>query len=426
MLETYFVKPQTVDRVRGSWIGGEIERYVGWLAEHGYRPRVVLRRVPLLAAFGEFARRRGARTVEDLPAHVDTFVGERVDAHRRPGDGGAAHRRLATFAKEIRGPIEQMLEVVLPGYEGSGRRRLADPFVGVTPEFFEYLVAERGLRPATLGHYRHHLRRFAAYLVGVGVRRLDELSPALLSAFVAERTGSGLAKTSIRDTCGVLRVFLRYAHREGLIGRDLARAVEWPQVYRLSTIPRSIAWDDVGRVLGAVDRRTTAGRRDYAILLLLVTYGLRAREVAGLTLDDIDWKRERLAVPERKAGHATAFPLSSTVGAALVDYLKRGRPETADRHIFFRAVAPVRPIGAAAVSSCAGHYLRAAGIRVPRPGSHTLRHTAVQRLVDADFALKTIGDFVGHRSTASTEIYAKVAVEALRKVALGDGEEVLG
>ena len=244
--------------------------------------------------------------------------------------GPVGQPRLAKFAKEFRGPIEQMLEVVLPGYEGSGRRHLADPFVGVTPEFFEYLVAERGLRPATLAHYRHHLRRFAAYLVGVGVRRLDELSPALLSAFVAERTGSGLAKTSVRDTCGVLRVFLRYAHREGLVGRDLRATVEWPQVYRLSTIPRSIAWSDVALVLGAVDRRTVAGRRDYAILLLLVTYGLRAGEVAGLTLDDIDWKRERLAVPERKAGHSTAFPLSGAVGGALSTICGRAgrRPPT--------------------------------------------------------------------------------------------------
>ena len=94
--------------------------------------------------------------------------------------------------------------------------------------------------------------------------------------------------------------------------------------------------------------------------------------------------------------------------------------------MFFRAVAPVEPIGPAAVSARARHYLLKAGIEVPRPGSHTLRHTCVQRLVDADFALKTIGDFIGHRSAQSTEIYAKVAVEPLRQVVLGgDGEEVL-
>lgn len=93
--------------------------------------------------------------------------------------------------------------------------------------------------------------------------------------------------------------------------------------------------------------------------------------------------------------------------------------------MFFRAAAPLRPIGHAAVSGRARHYLLKAGIDVPRPGSHTLRHSAAQRLVDADFDLKTIGDFMGHRSARSTEIYTKVAVEALREVALGDGETVV-
>lgn len=422
MLEAYFVKPQTVDRVRASWIGPEIESYVAWLTDHGYRARTVLHRVPVLVAFADFARRRGAETIPELPEHVEAFVAAQLAQRRARRVDGRARPELA---KELRGPVEQLLRVALPGYTGSGRRHLADPFVEPTPGFFEYLVAERGLRPDTLDHYRHYLHRFEAYLAGIGVRTLDELSPALLSAFVAERAGSGLAKTSIRDTCGVLRVFLRYAHREGLLRSELAKTVEWPQVYRLSTIPRSIAWDDVGKVLGAVDRRTAGGKRDYAILLLLVTYGLRGREVVALTLEDVDWRRERLAIRERKAGHATAFPLSTAVGAALLDYLQHGRPKTDDRHVFFRSMAPLRPIGTAAVTGCAKRYLLAAGVEVPRPGSHTLRHTVVQRLVDADFPLKTIGDFVGHRSAASTEIYAKVAVEALRRVALGDGEEAL-
>jgi integrase/recombinase XerD len=205
----------------------------------------------------------------------------------------------------------------------------------------------------------------------------------------------------------------------------LSGAIDGPQVYRLSSIPRSISWEEVGRVLAGVDRRTPCGKRDWAILMLLVTYGLRSREVAALKLDDIDWRRERLAVPERKAGHSTAFPLSASVGEALVDYLRHGRPQTDERRVFFRALAPVVPMSADGVSGRARHYLLKAGIDVPRPGSHTLRHTCVQRLVDADFALKTIGDFVGHRSAKSTEIYTKVAVEQLRQVALGDGEEVL-
>jgi len=313
---------------------------------------------------------------------------------------------------------------VVSGFVATGRSQFAQPFADIAPDFFSYLVQERGLRPTTLYSYRHHLDRFQGYLRRIGVVSVQEISPVILSGHIVERAASGLARSTVREDAGVLRVFLRYLHREGLTATDLSDAVGWPQVYRKSTIPRSISWDAVNQVLAGVDRRTRAGRRDYAILLL-VTYGLRAREVAALTLDDIDWKRDRLAIPERKAGHSTAFPLSPIVGEAILDYLRDGRPETTDRHVFFRAVAPHQPIGPAAVSSRARHFLLQAGISVPRPGSHTLRHSAVQRLVDANLDLKTIGDFIGHRSPRSTEVYAKVDVEALRQVALGDGEDVL-
>lgn len=419
MLEQYFIKPATIDRIRGSWIAAGIEAYLAWLVQQGYSTKTIWRRVPIAFAFGEFARARGAKAVGDLPAHVEAFVADRIATH------DARTGTTRPMAKEFRGPVEQLLTVALSGFEPTGRPHHAQPFADVAPGFFDYLVEERGLRPASVLGYRHHLDRFEAYLRRIGVASIGELSPTILSAFVIERAGAGLAKSTVRDGVGAVRVFLRYAHREGILPSDLSATVEWPQVYRLSNIPRSISWDDVNRVLAGVERRTEAGRRDYAILLLLVTYGLRGREVAALTLDDIDWKRDRLAIPERKAGHSTAFPLSAVVGEALVDYLQHGRPATTDRHVFFRAAAPRRPIGAAAVSSLARHYLLKAGVDVPRPGSHTLRHSAVQRLVDANFDLKTIGDFVGHRSPRSTEVYAKVAVEALREVALGDGEAVL-
>lgn len=421
MLEKYFRKPDTVDRVRACWIGAEIERYVDWLDEQGYSARSVWHRVPIVVRFGECARDRGAGALEDLPVHVDAFVTRWAARQHRAHPRGDQRR----VGREVRGPIEQLLRLAIPGFDGRGRPHRPAPFAEAVPGFFDYLATERGLRPASMYAYRHHLDRFEDYLARIGMRELGDLSPTVLSAYVIDRSGAGLAKTTVRQTCGVRRVFLRYAYREGALRRDLSDTVEWPQVYRLSDIPRSISWAEVETVLAGVDRRTPRGKRDFAILLLLVTYGLRGREVAALTLDDIDWKRERLAVPERKAGHSTAFPLSASVGEALVAYLRHGRPQTTDRHVFFRAVAPVRPVGAAAVSSCARYYLLKAGIEVARPGSHTLRHTCVQRLVDTDFALKTIGDFVGHREASSTEIYAKVAVEPLRQVALGDGEEVL-
>ena len=246
MLESYFVKPYTVDRIRASWIGPEIERYVGWLAERGYAAKCVRARVPLLISFGEFAWARGARCVGELPEQVEPFVVERVAERfdpRRAADRGVA--------REVRGPLEQMLEVVLPGFvSGRGHRPL--PFAAELPGFFQYLEGERGLRPTSIASYRHHLSRLEAYLARIGVRRLSELSPAILSAFIAERAGSGLAKVSLCECCATLRVFLRYAHRERLVAIDLSGAVDGPQVYRLADIPRSITWEEVGRVLAAV------------------------------------------------------------------------------------------------------------------------------------------------------------------------------
>jgi site-specific recombinase XerD len=422
MLESYYVRPQAVDRIRASWIGSEIERYVGWLAEQSYSRASVRCRVPVLFAFGEFARAGGARSVGDLPAYVEAFVAERIPAHRAAELGAVAARQRV---KNVRGPIEQMLCLVVPGFTGSRRRLLDVPFIDELPGFFEYLLCERGLRPTSLQGYECYLRSFERYLGRVGVNQLVELSPALISAFIAERSRAGLAKASVGLLCGALRGFLRYAHRQGVLASDLSKTVDRPRTYRLSEVPRSIARAEVSQVLACVDRSSSRGKRDYAALLLLATYGLRSREVAAMTLDHIDWTRERLSVPGRKAGHSTAFPLSSSVGEALVDYLKHGRPQSAERHVFFMAFAPVRPISPTAVSKLATKYLLKAGIQVSRPGSHTLRHSCVQRLVDADFSLKTIGDFVGHRSPKTTEIYTKVAVESLREVALGDGEEVL-
>jgi integrase/recombinase XerD len=422
MLERYFIRPDTIDRIRSSWIGGAIEQYVAWLAERKYASRTICRRVPILMRFGAFTWDRGVRKWEELPGYVADFVASWLAVHSSP-----RHTQLARdkIAKDARTPVEQMLRLAVKDFQGRGRpHRPPHPFIEVAPGFFPYLLEERGLRASSLKLYGHHLRQFASYLERIGLNDLRQLSPPVLSGFVIDLSGHA-AWSSVRNACGVLHVLLAYLYRERILSKDLSGAVESPQTYRLAKIPRSITWEEVRCLLEAVDRRTPTGRRDYAILLLLVTYGLRAREVAALTLDDIDWRNERLRIPERKAGHSTAYPLSSVVGQAIVDYIQQGRPQTTDRHVFFRALAPQHPITAAAVSSRAAHYLHQIGVSVPRAGSHTLRHTCVQRLVDAEFDLKVIGDYVGHRSAASTEIYSKVAVEALREVACGDGEDVL-
>ena len=421
MLNRYFVKPQTLDRIRSSWLAKPIESYVGWLAENAYAPSSVRRRVPILMHFAEFARDNGARAWGELPGFVDGFVENWVRTRHR----GRTEQARRDLVRSLRVPVGQMLDVLMPG---SFRRRPTPrplPFIETAPGFFDYLRAERGLREASIELYTHNLRRFEEYLTRTGQRDCSALSPTVLSAFTIE-SANALGKGAIGALCSHVRVFLSYLYREAVLSRDLSESVDRPRMYRLSSVPRSISWDQLQQMLQAIDRRTPTGKRDFAIMLLLATYGLRAREVAGLTLHSIDWRRERLQVPERKAAHSTVFPLSPVVGEAIVDYLRNARPDSSEKALFLCSLPPFRPVSFALVSDRSAHWLRKAGIQVRRAGSHTLRHSCVRRLVEARFPLKVIGDYIGHTDPKSTAIYTKIDLEALREVALsGCGEDVL-
>jgi len=422
MLEDYFVRPETVDRIRWSWIGPAIQQYLTRLEEQGYTRGHLAQRVPILVRFGAFAQTEGAKTYADLPIYVDPFAESWV---KRPSRRRSVTPPRRSPVDAVKSRIEAMLRVVVPDFVGHTRCRISDkPFADRAPSFFTYLCEERGLRKSTLGWYGNHLRQFDAYLAQQGIRDLCGLSPEIVSGFLTDRAQE-LRPSYLQVRGTALRVFLRYLYRERVMPRDLSSGVEAVPVYRLAKIPRAITAQEVDQMLAGVDRHTIVGRRDYAILLLLLTYGLRAREVAALTLDNLDWRHDRLRVPERKAGHSTAYPLSPVVGEAIIEYLKDGRPKTTSRHLFLHVTYPRGPITHVAVAQRAAHYLRKAGIAVARVGSHTLRHTCVQRLIEAGWSLKQIGDYVGHRSPRSTEIYSKVDLGMLREVACGDGEEVV-
>jgi len=416
MLDQYFLRPTTVDRIRSIWLGPQIERYVEWMHAQKYAQRNITRRVALLCNFADFARTHGATDLASTSPLIEKFGDSWMASNRC--------RNLETRPKlrrDMCSIIRQMLQLILEGRVTRERGRPRFQFQSEAPGFFKYLLEERGMKKLTVARYLRELNRLADYLKRVGVSSLSELSPQLLSSFVVD-TAPKFAPNTRRDLCGVIRTFLRYLHRERILDEDLSVTFEIPKLFRLSNVPRSITWGEMRKVLEVVDRRTVRGRRDYAILLMLVTYGLRACEVANLTLDDIDWRHERLQIPNRKAGNCTAYPLAGVVADALIDYLKNGRPETSERRLFLRVVAPAGPFGNGGVAASVALYLQKAGIKVHRAGSHTLRHTCVQRLIDAEFPLKTIGDYVGHRRSQSTEVYAKVAIETLREVALGDGE----
>lgn len=424
MLERYFLKPETVDRIRACWLGDAIERYVSDLSEQGYTTSSITRRVPVLMHFADYAAQHGATCPEDLPAQVEAFVQAWLVTHGHPEDDHSRRGSERRLADTLRNPIRQLLNLLLPEGRWSGHAAEPWPFAQEAPGFFEALREERGLRPETLALYASHLRGFEHYLQGRGEVALEMLSPAVLEGFL-NASGATMAPGSLGILCAHLRIFLRYLHREKLLSTDLSVHIDSPRQYRLAALPRAITWEEVGQLLAGVDRRSAVGKRDYAVLVLLTTYGLRAREVAALTLDDLDWDHDRLMIPARKGGHASCYPLAPSVGEALLAYLEHGRVASTQRAVFLRVHAPYTPMTHAAISTRVGVCLQRAGIAVPRPGSHTLRHTCVTRLVETGFTLKSIGDYVGHSHPKSTEIYAKLDLEALRELALSDGEALL-
>ena len=420
MLERYYVRPRTADRIRGLWLGPAIEQYVEWMTQRQAAVQTVKGAVQRLVHFNEFTLSFGPTTREKLPALAEAFIAHWIREHS--GYCRTAQDRAAVNS-QARVPLEGLLRLLLPDFQGS-QREIPLPFASSAPGFFYYLVDERGLRPETVRRYRHHLRAFDAYLDQVDGSDLSALSPALINTFVIERART-LAPGGVGGCGSVLRVFFRYLYREDIITTDLSRAVPRGRTYQQSAIPRAISRADVQRALDAVDRRDAIGKRDYAIILLLSQYGLRSREIAAIQLEDIDWNQALLHVTGRKGGHATIYPLSASVGDAIIEYLRHGRPDLDHRTLFVTSMMPYTPISHVCISHRATHYLRAAGIEVYRPGSHTFRHSCVQRLVDADIPFKVIGDYVGHRRPASTQIYGKVALHKLRALAIGDAEAML-
>jgi len=204
----------------------------------------------------------------------------------------------------------------------------------------------------------------------------------------------------------------------GRINRDLAPFVIAPALYAFETIPSALRAEEVQAVIKAAQQdRSAKGLRDYAILLLLSTYGLRQGEVMRLRIDDVDWRRETLTIRHAKTGTESILPLLCPVGEAILAYLRTGRPKTSVRELFVRVYAPYRPLHC--LYELIQDRLRQAQVHpAGKRGAHSFRHARAASLLAADTGIKQIGDILGHRSVSSTMVYLKLATEDLRAVAL--------
>jgi len=207
---------------------------------------------------------------------------------------------------------------------------------------------------------------------------------------------------------------LRFCFLEGLTRTDLSPAALTVSARRRSLLPRGIGAADAAALLGSCDRRRPGGRRDHAVLVVLLRLGLRASQVAGLRLKDLDWRAGEVVV-RGKGKHADRLALPVDVGEAIVAYLRRGRPRSTRREVFLHARAPFGPLSRQRVCGIVRSACGRAGIALV--GAHRLRHTLACQLLAAEVGLPQIGEVLRHRGVASTAIYARADVETLRGLA---------
>ena len=374
--------------------------YRSWLAARGYGPRTISDRMRDLDALSRWLEREGL-AVEDLtPGRVEEFsAAQRRAGCARRSAGGA---RLAVRFLRESGLVPSVSAVMVA--EGPLEELLAG--------YRRYLARERGLAESTICRYERVARLFLGDHERGGELVLQRLSAADVSGFLArecpKRTVSGA-----RDLVAELRPLLRYLHVAGLISLPLRWAVPGVADLRDRSLPRGLEPATVAKLLRSCDRRRTVGRRDYALLLMMVRLGLRVGEVAALRLDDLDWRAGEMLV-RGKGNRQDRLPIPVDVGEALVGYLRRR--QTIDcRQAFLSARAPAGPLSASAIKA----VVRAACVRagVAPVGAHRLRHTAATQMLRAGASLPEIAQVLRHRKLETTAIYTKVDREALRRLA---------
>ena len=412
MFEELFKRPHTIKRYRAAPLVEHRERYLRHLAETGAH-RLTLRpiagdQVRLIQALG--LREGEIVTMAQIEAVAPAWDGTRHHKlGRRPRTSPRSTKRAlsrATRWLRFLGWLDEPEED-------------PHPYSAVLGAFEEWMRAERGLAEGTIEHSLRSARDFLDRFAANGFKPLESVRLADVDAAIAARTAKrpSYSRATIRRHAEELRAFFRFAEHRGWCTPGMAEGIVPPRHYRDQHVRSTLRRDEVRRLLATTDGDRRADKRDRAILLLLIVYGLRAGEVRTLQLEDLDWEGETLRVHRPKTGRTDLFPLSKAVGNAIIRYLVDVRPQRLERALFLTLVAPIRPLGRTAPGRMVRRRMDDAGIVAERRGTHALRHTAAQNLLDQGASMKVIGDYLGHRNPRSTKVYARFDLNALREVA---------
>jgi integrase/recombinase XerD len=337
------------------------------------------------------------------------YVGPRLGmAQSAPSTNGVAHHALHAWSCALRA-----LGVATPPWRVKIE---ASPLPPLLREYRQFRKAHCGVSDWTL---RRDIDTAGAFLALLRSRRrpIERTNLRDADLFVSQ-TATRFSTSTVADSCSSLRAFLRFLHATDRLSCDLASGVMRPRFRLSQRPPRTLPWADVRRILRSVEKKQSPGRRDFAIILLLATYGLGAAEVLGLRLEDIDWTGSVIRARRPKTKVSIELPLLPAVARALTAYLRSERPPAKSNHLFLRKNMPYEPITSGAIRHRIRHWATSAGISAKVLGAHVFRHSHASRQVDSGANVKVVSDILGHRSVSSTSVYVRVALTRLRSVGL--------
>jgi integrase/recombinase XerD len=381
-----------------------LARFESLLLEQGYPPETIRRFLLLIADFSVWLKGQQLPVTQVTHASAQRYLRYRSRYRcRRKGNAHALQRFVQML--QHHGVVEQDTPVAQSTVEH------------LVSDYASYLHQERGLAVTTVKKYLAAARSFLIQQRIRSVRALSSLSAQRVIRFVQSKRAGRSSAPRVQHMAIGLRSFLRYARYCGYFKPDLAAAIPRVAGWSMTSIPKAIPPKDAQRVLASCDRRGAVGRRDYAMLLLLARLGLRAGEVASLTLDDIDWHDGTLTV-HGKGSQESPLPLLEPIGKAIAAYLKRGRPLCKSRRVFLRMHAPIRGFKTEKpVSTAVGRAMQRAGIDSPHRGAHQFRHALATHMLRKRSSLAEIGEILRHKDPDTTRIYAKVDLTSLRALA---------
>ena len=413
MLETYYEDKRALSNYRREPLGPYFDGFADYFTKKGYAQSSLPKMFKRCSRFNVFLMDRGISNAQSinrlwvehfLVFYVPSLKGTSDYKRTAEIDTKCALNHLFAYLVEIGVLQPEITRQVVTRYSW-----LMEPYM-------KYLHEERQLTHVWTQTVQNKLTLF---LESLGDQASPETMKALRAEVIEEFIKKNLenSRDNLRLLASALRGFLRFCFRNGFTDFDLSGVIPTIPQYRLSSLPRGMNDPILKRILRSVPRKTPSGLRDYAILLLMMAYGIRGKRVSELLLEDIYWNQSTIRIRSMKGGKEVILPLLEPVGESILQYL-RHRPKNRFREVFLSSRAPFRFLTGLAISQIAQKYMVKAKAKTSRSGSSTFRHSWAIRALAHDTPMKAIADVLGHRYLDTTYIYAKADLKTLRQVAM--------